>query len=82
MNNDNSQSEQQASCGSCRYWSPIVTKIEELEETKEAPETEQLKKFGKCRRNPPTMLVQDGTTYSGQPIVGDNEFCGEFINKA
>ena len=80
--NNTTPTEKEASCGSCNHWQPIASQNEELEETKEAELSDAVKKFGKCRRNPPTMLVQDGTTYSGHPIVADTEFCGEFKARA
>jgi len=68
MSNDTTLAEL-PSCKDCFYWFPVTTQVEEH------------KPFGKCKRNPPAMVIQDGNTYSGQPIVADNDYCGEFLNK-
>ena len=69
MSNSNTQISSAGSCNICSYWYPIAARSEEL------PDGQT---FGKCKRNPPVLLVQDGTTYSGQPIVSGSEYCGEF----
>ena len=61
-------------CFNCRYWF-------ELKETEEAPD-KQMPLFGKCKKNPPAMLVQDDKTYSGHPITGENDWCGAWGQKA
>jgi hypothetical protein len=71
MTNTTNTTKNEDNCGSCKHWTQI-----ELTEKEE-----HLKAFGKCRRNPPAMLVQEGTTYSGHPIVPSDEYCAEFKPK-
>jgi hypothetical protein len=66
---DDTTNDIRPTCKTCQFWFPITK------------ETEETKAFGKCKRNPPTMLVQEGQTYSGHPIVPDTEFCGEYLER-
>lgn len=54
------------SCTNCRYWF----------ELKENEPNTGLPHFGKCKKNPPAMLVQDEKTYSGHPITSESDWCG------
>jgi hypothetical protein len=55
-------------CSNCSYWFPIG-------DDPENPDNPL--KFGKCKRNPPTFLEKDSTTYTGFPMIVNNEWCGE-----
>lgn len=59
-------------CNNCKYWF----------ELKEESEATQLPLFGKCKKNPPTMLVQDDKTYAGHPVTGENDWCGAWTPEA
>lgn len=34
--------------------------------------------FGLCHRYPPIAIVENDETMFGFPVVGDDDFCGEF----
>lgn len=55
-----------SNCGNCRFWF----------ELRESEPNSGLPKFGKCKKNPPAMLVQDEKTYSGHPITSESDWCG------
>jgi hypothetical protein len=54
------------SCSNCKYW---------FELQNNEPNS-GLPIFGKCKKNPPAMLVQDEKTYSGHPITSETDWCG------
>jgi hypothetical protein len=57
-------------CNRCQYWVPIAKD--------DSAEAEAAPRFGRCKRNVPVMLTQDGQTYSGFPIIREDEWCGEW----
>jgi len=59
-------------CSNCKYWF----------ELQENEPMDGMPHFGKCKKNPPAMLVQDDKTYSGHPITRENDWCGSWFSYA